>query len=487
MKWGIFIGAAIGLLSLYILFYYFIYEGFQTAGQNYRSALNMDRGSVRFMANGVDQETACKAVMATIATGPDQGKPDVENTVNKCAACLDIAGCGWAPITGGATGVGACIPRQGQYPISPQFLVDYLRTSITKGLTRTFNTAAFASSKNQCVGSCSSIKNCKDCVSGQSVCSWSLSAAGSGGSTMGACVDAGSTTNGTAYIGGGQSAQCPMPACSTITDCVACSQQVGCGFCGTTSKCISVNGMGQDSSNGSTTCPQASIILQAYQCPCEGITDCATCAARPGCGFCKAEVKDPRNGSSTAKCKNLLDYNTGKQIYLSQNGADGTPVGNIDNLCPPDGFLTSASQCTPSPRQMGNMRDESGNYRPGAAELGMTGDNTALFGNNIDLASQGGSVIGTGSGAVSAARTWTTASGNGNVVPLGARMPSSMWNSGDLYANPLESYVKLLVRSELASEGVPVNEPFQVNEMSAIGNATDYMKGVFRGVFTGSK
>jgi hypothetical protein len=48
---------------------------------------------------------------------------------------------------------------------------------------------------------------------------------------------------------------------------------------------------------------------------------------------------------------------------------------------------------------------------------------------------------------------------------------------------PLESYVKLLVNSQLAKQGVPMNEPFQVSEADAIPNATDYMKKVFRGVF----
>jgi len=48
---------------------------------------------------------------------------------------------------------------------------------------------------------------------------------------------------------------------------------------------------------------------------------------------------------------------------------------------------------------------------------------------------------------------------------------------------PLESYVKLLVNSQLAKQGVPMNEPFQVRESDAIPNATDYIKKVFRGVF----
>jgi hypothetical protein len=60
-------------------------------------------------------------------------------------------------------------------------------------------------------------------------------------------------------------------------------------------------------------------------------------------------------------------------------------------------------------------------------------------------------------------------------------IPSTV--KGDGKETPIETYVKMLVNSQLAAQGVPTNEPFQVNESAAIGNASDYMKKVFRGVF----
>jgi hypothetical protein len=82
-------------------------------------------------------------------------------------------------------------------------------------------------------------------------------------------------------------------------------------------------------------------------------------------------------------------------------------------------------------------------------------------------------------------------------------------------AAPLESYVKMLVNSQLAAQGIPTVEPFQssseagtyqgqrsdapepfqgqgsaapqpfqVSETTAIPNASDYLKKVFRGVFS---
>jgi hypothetical protein len=79
-------------------------------------------------------------------------------------------------------------------------------------------------------------------------------------------------------------------------------------------------------------------------------------------------------------------------------------------------------------------------------------------------------------------------------------IPSTVRDDGD--ETPIETYVKMLVNSQLAAQGVPTvepfqssstgtyqgqrssaPEPFQVNESAAIPNASDYMKKVFRGVF----
>jgi hypothetical protein len=62
-------------------------------------------------------------------------------------------------------------------------------------------------------------------------------------------------------------------------------------------------------------------------------------------------------------------------------------------------------------------------------------------------------------------------------------VPASAANSTGVDDAPLESYVKMLVNSQLAAQGIPTNEPFTVREQEAIPNATDYMKKVFRGVF----
>jgi len=141
--------------------------------------------------------------------------------------------------------------------------------------------------------------------------------------------------------------------------------------------------------------------------------------------------------------------------------------------CAADGVATSASQCVPGAK-LGNVRSEKNKYTPGLDELNLAQDNTALGGRELNVAGSYGGATGAGNTPVSGAKTYTTLSGNGVVTPANP-LSYGITNTPDL-SSPLESYVKLLVRSELASEGIPTNEPFQVNEMDAPGNAGAYLE-----------
>jgi hypothetical protein len=110
----------------------------------------------------------------------------------------------------------------------------------------------------------------------------------------------------------------------------------------------------------------------------------------------------------------------------------------------------------------------------------MAADSGLLGGNELNAPPYNGP-RGTGAGAVTAPRTTRYVSGNAVVRRYGdSSVPGGISRSADLSASPLEDYVKLLVRSELASEGVPMNEPFQaepfqVNEADSIVNAESYL------------
>jgi hypothetical protein len=146
--------------------------------------------------------------------------------------------------------------------------------------------------------------------------------------------------------------------------------------------------------------------------------------------------------------------------------------------CTPDKLVTSGSQC-------------SSGSGSGSGVLPPKDDITQR---DLDNASNSGNIaVGGGwrkeynrtrhmRGDVSPATHYTM-----NTAPGVARkysdssIPSTVRGDGD--ETPIETYVKMLVNSQLAAQGVPTVEPFQVNESAAIPNASDYMKKVFRGVF----
>ena len=86
-----------------------------------------------------------------------------------------------------------------------------------------------------------------------------------------------------------------------------------------------------------------------------------------------------------------------------------------------------------------------------------------------------GSVRGTGDGAVSPGATSDYVGGNGVVRRITDESIRGLNNSPDLTQSPIENYVRMLVRSELASEGIPMIEPFQ-SPSEVMGNAGKFLK-----------
>ena len=443
MDWARFFMVVSLLLLVAALLAYFIAEGFQ-------NRLTLAEAESRM---GPSSATVCKAQ-------------------TKCADCLDTTkhpgyNCGWCP------DAKVCIPRSGQYRIIPQWFIDMFLTvsSPTYDLTKDCAASSFIATKGKCSDiDCSSLLTCTECAS-TSACGWCASkntcvnkdalaaqkargSGGSGGSIDYLCSESESLIDSAAI------STCPPPICTNMKDCGSCTQTTGCGWCKDSNKCmpLDANQMGAagGSAGGSMSCPQGSLVSQLFQCPCSGLVKCTDCTGRPGCGYC---VK-------TSKCVNL-DRNS------LPDEAD----------CTVDGIATSNIQCNPGAK-LGNVRSESGDYKPGDDELNLAQDNSALSGLEMDIAgSKGAGIRGTGGGAVSPPKLYTTVSGNGLVRRVGqSSVPFGISKSADLQASPLEDYVKLLVRSELASEGIPMNEPFQVNETQALGNAEEYLKKITKGI-----
>lgn len=241
--------------------------------------------------------------------------------------------------------------------------------------------------------------------------------------------------------------KCPDAECSSITSCRDCAGNVKCGWCPDAGKCLPKDATGNPVVPTGETCLNTTFVTTSGSCPavdCTKVTSCATCTNSSGCGFCK----------NTNTCFTMTD-------------ARGVPQ---PTSCPPDKVVTFESQCA-----------DALTLDIATAMVAAGG----VMGNNSPAAPQETNEVRPQTGPVSPATSYSNVTAPGVARPVGASsVPASVRHDPALGDAPLESYVKMLVNSQLAAQGIPTNEPFQVRETDAIPNATDYMKKVFRGVFS---
>jgi hypothetical protein len=442
-KWADIILIVAVLFSLGAIIAYFMTEGFQTR-------LTQAEANARM---GADSTTVCMAQKSCSTCADDKAHPGTQ--------------CGWC------TAAQACVPRSGIYRIIPEWLMNIINLDPTKDCPPNPANGQdnFVYSKGACTdATCTDYTNCRDCA-GALACGWSVienkcynkisyanPVSGSGGS--GGSVSSGSVSSapGSRPPLTTQSGSCPPPVCSSITDCGMCTSTTGCGFCKDTSKCIQVDGNGSSlgGSSGSSGCAQGSIYTQMYQCPCSNLTSCTDCAQRPGCGYC----------TTSSTCINI-------EAPIRING--NTPSVSIppERLpCAANKIATSTAQCLPGATIPNLMADPRNSGSPSANELAMAQDSGLLGGNELNVQGSYGGPRGTGGGAVSPPSMSQYVSGNGAVRPMNAPMPGGT-RSFDLDGNPIQDYIKTLVRSELASQGVPMNEPF-IDVISTLGSLFKY-------------
>ena len=441
-KWANVIFIGLVLVSLASVLVCFMTEGFQTQAEIlYREALARTPGSQRI--SQPDGETVCKVQPNCYSCADDNAHPGVH--------------CGWC------TAAQVCIPRSGLYRIIPEWLLNIINLDPTKDCppNTANNQNNFVHSKGACTDAvCGDYTNCRDCA-GALACGWST--------VLNKCFNkaaiAAATANGSPGSGSGSttvlppdtltidSSSCPAPVCSAITDCGQCTSTIGCGYCKNSSACISVNGNGSSlgGTSGSTGCAQGSILTQMYQCPCSSLTKCTDCAQRPGCGYCR----------------------TSKICIMTEApaGLDGktrtVPIAVDDLNCAPNDIATSTSQCVPG-ATLPNLRlDTRTAGSPSASDLARAQYSGLLGGNELNAPAGYLGATGTGAGAVSPPRTYDTVSGNGVVRRLrDSSIPVTAVNSST--GNPIDDYIKMIVRSQLAAQGVPTNEPFQ-NLIQTVG------------------
>jgi len=379
-----------------------------------------------------------------------------------CSSCLTDSGCGWAGdyaepakgLQGVVDGtILACIPQVARKPFISSDLANLM---IQKNGARTLTN--FTSTLGDCTDvMCSEKTKCGDCVKFNK-CAWQQRTAADKTMTQ-VCinkVDAGPADTSKNTIT--SSDKCPVPQCSDITDCLTCTNTTDCGFCTISGKCLKSSEFG----TGTNQCAVANKVTEPASCPCGGITSCTECAGRVGCAFCK---------------------NKSMCVNLDKNGMPPK------DSCTQDDALTSESQCNaPSMQQLSAAVDTRSADGPTNSQLYSAGDggnwnNDASNTVSTGISLQTNTVRANSGNPVSEGKTYSVMTAPGVARSVGASsVPATVRNEPRGDDAPLESYVKMLVNSQLAAQGIPTNEPFQLNESSTIANASDYLKKVFRGV-----
>jgi len=369
-----------------------------------------------------------------------------------CSGCLADKGCGWAPDYAdgvkGLPGVSddtiiACIPQNSGKPFVTSKLASWM---LIKDGARTLN--RFIKSIGECTDViCATKVKCGDCVT-FNMCAWQQ-ITGANSSLTQLCIkktDAGAADPLKNTITTAD--KCPVPQCADITNCQTCANTSGCSFCAISGKCLKNSEFG----TGVNQCTVENRVSVPASCPCGGIIKCADCTKQVGCAFCKDKNV----------CVNLDRY--------------GMPP---KDTCTQAAIASSESQCTASSIQ----HLPTSSTEPTLSDLA-SAQNSGNLSSDYNMPLQTNTVRPDTGKPVSPATEYTMITAPGVARPVGASsIPATVRNEMGYDKSPIETYVKMLVTSQLAAQGIPTNEPFQVNETAALANASDYMRKVFRGVF----
>lgn len=281
---------------------------------------------------------------------------------------------------------------------------------------------------------------------------------------------------------------CADVQCASYTSCRDCAGAIKCGWCGDSKKCVPKDISGGPAPPTGVTCDRTKFVGAAGSCPvipCADISGCVDCANATGCGFCKTKNK----------C-----------VALDMRG--NPPA---DSLCSQADVVVGAYQCPgmQSSSQLSaaeRITARNSGEEPSADELAAAQSNGmggSAGGEPSSTPAPVSGRVGTVVSPVSPATIYTvnTAPGVARPVDGTSERPTFPDASGlgGLEPGPFENYIKMLVKSSLASQGVRTNEPFaeaQGNSRrtaepftpdQAIGNATAFMERSQKGILAGPK
>lgn len=483
-----------GILLLVIALVYLVREGFQ----NYATAPSNQATECGARTSCGACLTPIRELVETLSTDDCTKKKGIIDTASGKCKTKYQATCGWCPTAQ------KCVPKVGSvttsifggstfYPLIPRSNDGRQTTGSLGDPLFACPLSEFVATPDQCADfDCGTFTSCRDCAQSQK-CGWCdstnkcVARATAGGTTAaasatGGCADAARFITSTV--------KCPVKACVDITDCAECAATSGCGYCEGTRKCLKI----VKNQNLSTTFEPLTITPTAtaeitltvsknltYKTDdfvrVEKVSDSGTKFN----GVVKSYVKD----TGIIIVKTLTDitgtyaaaanYNVRLTIEELLEKCKKDTTRDAEETVP----ITSPTQCPGMrpDRQLTPLSQQAGST-PSSGQLGAIQSNVAGgVGTDQEMATQ--QMSGSGGGAVSPPQRYTMTGQGGVARPVGTpsvgvTFPAAV--SADGETGPFEEYIGMLVKSQLAAQGVPTAEPFAVGDV--VRSAGGYLESV---------
>jgi len=242
---------------------------------------------------------------------------------------------------------------------------------------------------------------------------------------------------------------CGDVACEAFRSCRECAGYSKCGWCAGSNTCVPKSADGQSGAPPAGTTCTGDFVKLTSACPvlpCDKITSCLECAATPGCGYCPSNKKCLKSAMTSS-----TDEKCGKQ---TENGFERETLTTSPGQCEgevPKNQVESTKNTDPEWKK---------NIKPYLDRLSAAQDNQWSEGGGTDAQD-------TAASGETGETGETDITAPGSTRPLGSsserpNFPDNVSVSDD---RPFETYVQMLVRSEMAAQGVRTNEPFHVQQV----------------------
>eukprot|EP00456_Euglypha_rotunda_P054079 TRINITY_DN4371_c0_g1_i6.p1 TRINITY_DN4371_c0_g1~~TRINITY_DN4371_c0_g1_i6.p1 ORF type:complete len:1987 (-),score=164.31 TRINITY_DN4371_c0_g1_i6:96-5966(-) len=97
--------------------------------------------------------------------------------------------------------------------------------------------------------------------------------------------------------------------CSDYQDCGSCLSHSACGWCGSSGQCVLKSTDTPNAAADPSTCPSGFLTSACTDCDCQSKSNCSSCLATPGCGYCfESNQCLPGTSKAPSSCAGSCDY-----------------------------------------------------------------------------------------------------------------------------------------------------------------------------------